>query len=107
MQSGSGKTLADVRNDGWLPDESAWGIFYEQWTHLDWSKISVEAVIATLPETAVLAVMVTLDAFLYLKMTKSELQTKMDMENELSREHLPEYAVDSLHWFSWILAGKV
>ena len=83
-QAWSGKSLTQTRADGWLPEVSSGGVFYEQWTHLEWSKISGEALLQTLPETLVLAVMVTLDAYLYLKMTKRELQTKMDMEIELN-----------------------
>lgn len=99
-QAGSGKSLAQTRSDGWLPEESAQGVFYAQWTHLQWSKISGEAVLATLPETVVLAVMVTLDAFLYLKMTKRELQTKMDMENEL-------YVIGFQNMLSTLFVGSV
>lgn len=82
-QAGSDKTLDQTRDDGWLIEEVPPGLFYAQWSNLQWSKISSEAIFATLPETMVLIVMVTLDAFLYLKMTKRALDTKMDMETEL------------------------
>ena len=79
----SGKSLSQVRLDGWLPEEAGQGRFYDQWLMLDFSKVHGAAVLATLPDTVVLTIVITLDAFLKLSSTKTGLRTKMDMVQEL------------------------
>ena len=76
-------TEVDLRSNGWLFQKVEGGMFYEQWTSLQFHKINWEAVGQTLPDTFILVIIITLDAFLKLSSTKNGLRCKMDMVQEL------------------------
>jgi len=80
----SGLTLEDMRNQGWMFEEMSIGNFYEQWTKLDIILVDSSSVIACIPDIMILILVITLDAFLKLSSTRTELAaTEMDIEKEL------------------------
>ena len=75
--------LDDLRANGWMFEEFETGRFWEQWSKLNFNLIQWNAVIETLPDTFILVIIITLDAFLKLSSTKDGLRCKMDMVTEL------------------------
>jgi len=81
---GAGLNLNEMRKQGWMFQEMESGVFYEQWTKLDFKLINVSVVIACIPDILILTLVITLDAFLKLSSTRTELQASfMDIEKEL------------------------
>jgi SulP family sulfate permease len=76
-------STTDLRSNGWLFEEFESGRFWEQWSKLNVSNIQWSAVLETLPDTFILVIIITLDAFLKLSATKDGLRCKMDMVQEL------------------------
>ena len=81
--AGTGESFINLRSNGWMVAEFEYGTFYEQWSGLHFNKIAWDAVFETLPDTFILVVIITLDAFLKLSSTKDGLSVKMDMVQEL------------------------
>ena len=81
--AGTGESFINLRSNGWMFEEFEYGTFYEQWSGLHFNKIAWDAVFETLPDTFILVVIITLDAFLKLSSTKDGLSVKMDMVQEL------------------------
>jgi len=81
---GSGLNLDDMRNQGWMFEKMESGVFYEQWTELKFSLVDMGVVVACIPDILILVLVITLDAFLKLSSTRTELQASyMDIEKEL------------------------
>ena len=82
----SQQTMEDVRGAGWMFDEFQTNMFWEQWSRLHFHKIQWDAVLETLPDTLVLVIIVTLDALMYLKKNKREMNmnVQMDLVHELN-----------------------
>jgi len=77
-------TIEDMRKQGWLFEEMDKGNFLEQWTKLDFDIIEWGAVLACIPDVLILTLVMTLDCFLKLSSTKTELKAiNMDPEKEL------------------------
>jgi len=81
---GSGFTLDDMRVQGWMFQSMEAGKFYEQWTKFNIGIVNINAVVACIPDMMILVLVITLDAFLKLSSTRTELSaTWMDIEKEL------------------------
>jgi len=79
-----GLTIEDMRKQGWVFEEMDKGNFLEQWTKLNFRIIEWGAVLACIPDVLILTLVMTLDCFLKLSSTKTELKAiNMDIEKEL------------------------
>jgi len=80
----SGLDLDDMRKQGWMFEAMDYGVFYEQWQKLNFKLVDVGVVISCIPDILILILVITLDAFLKLSSTRTELQASyMDIEKEL------------------------
>jgi len=81
---GSGLNLDDMRKQGWMFEKMESGKFWEQWTELRFNLVDMGVVVACIPDILILVLVITLDAFLKLSSTRTELQASyMDIEKEL------------------------
>jgi len=81
---GSGLDLDDMRAQGWMFKKMESGVFYEQWAKLRFNMVDMGVVVTCIPDILILILVITLDAFLKLSSTKTELQASyMDIEKEL------------------------
>jgi len=80
----AGLNLNEMRKQGWMFEAMDDGVFYEQWLKLNFKLVDVGVVISCIPDILILILVITLDAFLKLSSTRTELQASyMDIEKEL------------------------
>ena len=72
-----------LRQDGWMFERFTSAMFWEQWSRLDFTRVHWEAVAASLPDTFVLIIIITLDSLMYLRTSTREMNVRIDMVHEL------------------------